>query len=124
MLDGYAPHATIPVSDMERAKAWYAEKLGMKPVDEDEGGAWYESGGARFALFPTPYAGTAQNTALEWSVDDVRAVVDWLKERGVVFEVFEMEGVEWDGEIATMGGQEGAWFKDSEGNTLAITKAR
>lgn len=124
MLDRYAPHTTIAVSDMERAKAWYAEKLDMKPVEEDEGGAWYECGGGKFALFPTPYAGTAQNTVMEWSVDDVRSVVDWLKGRGVTFDTFEMEGIEWDGDIATMGGTEGAWFKDSEGNTLAITKAR
>jgi catechol 2,3-dioxygenase-like lactoylglutathione lyase family enzyme len=122
MLDQYAPHTTLPVSDMERAKTWYAEKLGLKPVSEDPGGSWYESGGVSFALFPTSHAGTARNTAMEWSVDDVRKVVDHLKEQGVVFETFEMEGIEWDGEIASMGGYEGAWFKDSEGNTLAITK--
>ena len=124
MLDRFAPHPTIAVSDMERAKSWYAEKLDLKPVEEDEGGAWYEVGGGMFTLFPTPYAGTAQNTVMEWSVDDVRAVVDWLKGRGVTFETFEMEGVEWDGDIATLAGQEGAWFKDSEGNILAITKGR
>ena len=122
MLDRYTPHTTLAVSDMERAKAWYADKLGMKPTSEDPGGAWYESGGATFALFPTPYAGTAQNTVMEWSVDDVEREVAELKERGVTFDTFDMEGVEWEGDVATMGGYKGAWFKDSEGNILAVTE--
>jgi catechol 2,3-dioxygenase-like lactoylglutathione lyase family enzyme len=121
MLDRYAPHTTIAVSDLERAKAWYAEKLGLTPTTEDMGGAWYETGGGRFALFPTPYAGTAQNTVMEWTVDDAVAVVEYLKGRGVVFDTFEMEGVVWDGDVASMGGRKGAWFKDSEGNILALT---
>lgn len=124
MLDSVAPHATIAVSDMDRAKSWYTEKLDMKPVEEDEGGAWYECGGGRFALFPTPYAGTAQNTVMEWSVPDLDAVVAWLQDRGVTFETFEMEGIDWDGPIASMGDTRGAWFKDSEGNILAVTQAR
>jgi hypothetical protein len=81
----------------------------------------YETGGGRFALFPTPYAGTAQNTVMEWTVDDAVAVVEYLKGRGVVFDTFEMEGVVWDGDVASMGGRKGAWFKDSEGNILALT---
>ena len=75
-----------------------------------------------FALFPTPYAGTAKNTVMEWTVDDVGKVVEDLKGRGVTFDTFEMEGISWDGEIATMGDHKGAWFKDSEGNVLAITQ--
>jgi catechol 2,3-dioxygenase-like lactoylglutathione lyase family enzyme len=73
MLDRFPTHTTLPASDMERAKAWYREKLEMVPKSEDAGGAYYESGGRSFALFQTPYAGTAQNTAMEWSVDDVEA---------------------------------------------------
>jgi len=55
-------------------------------------------------------------------VDDVEKVVEDLKGRGVVFDTFEMEGITWEGEIASMGGHKGVWFKDSEGNTLAITQ--
>ena len=121
MLDQFQPHATIAVADLERAKAWYADKLGLKPSGEDMGGAWYECAGTTFALFPTPYAGTAKNTVMEWSVDDVDKVVEDLKGRGVSFDIFEMEGIEWHGEVATMGDHKGAWFKDSEGNILAIT---
>jgi catechol 2,3-dioxygenase-like lactoylglutathione lyase family enzyme len=121
MLDRFPPRTTLPVSDLERAKAWYKDKLGLVPTNEDPGGASYEVAGGRFALFPTPFAGTAKNTAMEWSVDDIDAVVADLKGRGVVFDHYDMPGVEWDGDIATMGGFRGAWFKDSEGNILSLT---
>ena len=122
LLDKFAPHATLAVSDLERAKAWYRDKLGFVPKQEDVGGAYYESGGTMFAIFPTPYAGTAKNTALEWSVDDISAVVADLKGRGVTFDRYDMPEVTWEGDIADMNGYKGAWFKDSEGNILAITQ--
>jgi catechol 2,3-dioxygenase-like lactoylglutathione lyase family enzyme len=121
MLDQFSPRTTLGVSDVERAKAWYAEKLGLTPTSEFLSGLTYECGGGSFALFPTPYAGTAKNTVMEWTVDDVERVATELRGRGVTFETFEMDGVEWSGDIATMGGHKGAWFKDSEGNILAIT---
>jgi catechol 2,3-dioxygenase-like lactoylglutathione lyase family enzyme len=121
MLDKFNSSATIAATDLERAKGWYADKLGMKPAREDEAGAYYETGSTEFLLFPTPFAGTAQNTVMGWTVDDVASEVSELKARGVSFETFEAEGVTWDGEIATMGETKGAWFKDSEGNTLAIS---
>jgi catechol 2,3-dioxygenase-like lactoylglutathione lyase family enzyme len=83
MLSDFAAHATVPVSGMERAKAWYRDNLGMTPKSEDLGGAWYESGGAGFALFPTPFAGTAQNTCIEWSVTDLSQEIEELKSRGL-----------------------------------------
>lgn len=123
MLGDHPAHATLPVSDMERAKTWYREKLGLTPKEEDPGGAYFETGGSTWALFPSPYAGTAKNTQIEWSVPDVRAEVAELKKRGVTFDKFDMEGVEWDGDIAKMGPFIGCWFKDSEGNTLAMTQS-
>jgi catechol 2,3-dioxygenase-like lactoylglutathione lyase family enzyme len=123
-LGDFPAHATLPVSDMERAKNWYREKLGLTPKEEDEGGAYYETGGSSFGLFTTPYAGTAKNTQMEWSVKDVGAIVAELKARGVTFEHFDMPGIEWDGDIAKMGPFLGCWFKDSEGNTLALTQPR
>jgi hypothetical protein len=93
----------------------------MKPSREDDAGAWYDSGSAQFLLFATSFAGTAQNTVMAWTVDDVGAEVAELKGRGVAFETFEMDGLSWDGDIATMGETRSAWFKDSEGNTLAIS---
>ena len=124
LLDRFPAHATIPVSDLERAKAWYRDKLGLVPKEEDPGGAYFETGGSTFALFPTPFAGTAKNTAMEWSVDDVSAAVSELKGRGVVFDHYDMPGVEWEGDVASMGPFKGAWFKDSEGNILALTQGQ
>ena len=121
MLDQFSPRTTLAVTDLERAKDWYADKLGLRPTSEFLSGLTYECGGGSFALFPTPYAGTAQNTVMEWAVDDIESEVAELKSRGVTFDTFEMEGVEWSSEIATMAGHKGAWFKDSEGNILAIT---
>jgi catechol 2,3-dioxygenase-like lactoylglutathione lyase family enzyme len=124
MLSDFAAHATVPVSNLERAKAWYRDKLGMTPKSEDPGGAWYESGGTGFALFPTPFAGTAQNTCLEWSVADISREIEELKTRGVDFDHYDMPGVEWEGDVAVMGGMKGGWFKDSEGNILSLTESR
>lgn len=122
MLDQFAPHATLACSDMERAKTWYADTLGLKPSAEEPGGLWYDCGGGTFALFPTPHAGTAQNTVMEWTVKDIEKEVADLRGRGVTFDTFKMDGIEWNGDIATMGEHKGAWFKDSEGNILAITQ--
>lgn len=121
MMGNYPVVATLPCADLERAKAWYREKLGMEPEHEDAGGAYYDCAeGTRFALFPTPNAGTAQNTQMEWRVPDLPAVVDELRGRGVSFERYDIPGIEWDGDIATFAGYRGCWFKDSEGNTLGI----
>ena len=92
MLDRLAPQATLAVADMERAKSWYADKLDLKPAREDPQGTWYEFGGGGFFLFPSPYAGTAKNTVMGWTVEDVGQVVAELKGRGVNFDTFEMEG--------------------------------
>ncbi|MGH2711501.1 MAG: VOC family protein [Actinomycetota bacterium] len=123
IIESCEAHATLPVADMERAKTWYREKLGLTPKEEDVGGAYYETGGTKWGLFPTPYAGTAKNTQIEFRCPDAKALVEELKAKGVTFEKFEMDGIEWDGDVATMGGFRGAWFKDSEGNTIGIGEA-
>jgi len=122
MLGRFAPHATLAVSDMERAKDWYREKLGFEPSSEDEGGTWYESGGATFALIHSSEAGTAKNTVMEWTVEGIEEIAAELKDRGVELDQFEMPGVEWDDGIASMGPFKGCWFRDSEGNVLALTE--
>jgi hypothetical protein len=93
----------------------------VKPTSEGEGGLWYGNGGTTFSLFTTPFAGTAKNTEMEWTVDDVPEGVEELKSRGVSFDTFEMEGMEFEGERCHDGEHEAAWFEDSEGKVLAIT---
>src|SRR5438552_665793 len=92
MLDRYNLAATLPASDIDRARQWYEDKLGLKPFEESPAGLRYRSGSSEFFLYPTQYAGTAQNTAAGWDVDDLEAVVAALRERGVVFEEYDFPG--------------------------------
>jgi catechol 2,3-dioxygenase-like lactoylglutathione lyase family enzyme len=114
---------TLPASDLERAKAWYASVLQLEPVDTTEdGSAWYETGGTRFLLYYSRFAGTNQATAAAVGVDDVEATVAALKSRGAVFEDYDF-GEEFrtvDGILTSPDGRKMAWLKDSEGNILGI----
>jgi hypothetical protein len=80
-------------------------------------------GGTGFLLYPTPNAGQAPNTLMTFSSTDVRGDVAQLRDRGVVFEDYDLPGLKTENGIATLGGRAGAWFKDSEGNILAIGDA-
>ncbi len=114
---------TLPASDIARAKAWYQEKLDLKPVEESEDGAWYESGGTRFLLYPSQFAGTNQATAAGFEVDDFDAAASMLRSRGVTFEEYDF-GEDFrtvDGVFTTSDGSKACWFKDSEGNILSLT---
>jgi catechol 2,3-dioxygenase-like lactoylglutathione lyase family enzyme len=120
-MSRYAMVATLPASDIERARRWYEEMLGLTPVSEYEQGLRYEAGGVRFELYPSSFAGTAQNTAAGFQVDDVERVVDDLTAKGVVFEQYDFPGLKTNEKgIATFGTETAAWFKDSEGNILSL----
>ncbi len=122
MLGDAPVHATLPVVDTERAKGFYIDKLGLKLKKEDEGGVWLEAGeGSGLFLFkraPTK----ADNTAAEFTVSNLESVVAGLKSKGVTFDHYDMPGVTWDGDIATMGPYKAVWFKDSEGNILSVSQ--
>lgn len=124
MLERHSIVPTIPVADLERAKRFFAEKLGLTPDAEDAGAAHYTSGTGTFDLYPTQYAGTAEHTLLAWEVDDIDTVVKELRERGVVFEDYDFPGMDHATGIATIEADRVAWFKDSEGNILAIAQPR
>lgn len=115
---------TLPASDLERAKAWYSQVLGLEPVEaQPTGELWYELGGSRFLLYASQFAGTNQATAAGLQVDDFDATVAQLKERGAVLEDYDF-GEDFrttDGIITRPDGNRSAWMKDSEGNLLAIT---
>lgn len=114
--------ATLPASDLERAKAWYADKLGVKPSKEDFNGAWYDVGDTAFLLYESAFAGTNQATAAAFVVEDIDEAVSTLRGRGVTFETFDLgEEFTWDNEILTgPDGTQAAWFKDTEGNILSV----
>jgi catechol 2,3-dioxygenase-like lactoylglutathione lyase family enzyme len=114
---------TLPVSDMNRAKRFYEEKLGLAPLKETEAWVTYRCGSTYFELYPTPNAGTAQHTVGSWVVSDVEAVVEELRSRGVEFEEYDFPELKTVNGIANLSDVErAAWFKDSEGNTLAVSQ--
>jgi predicted enzyme related to lactoylglutathione lyase len=123
MLDQAQVTANIPAADLDRARRFYSEKLGLTPAGEYPGLLMYRTaGGTSFSIYQTEYAGQAEHTIAQWHVDDVNAQVRALQASGVSFEVYDnMPGVQWQGVVAfipDMGSA--AWFKDSEGNTLCI----
>ncbi len=122
MFDSVQFRVTLPAADMGRAKAWYEEKLGLRPVEEDEfDGAWYETGETPFLLYPSEFAGTNQATAASFSFEDFDTAVASLRSRGVVFDEFDYEDFKTvDGVLTLPDGRKGAWFRDSEGNILNI----
>jgi catechol 2,3-dioxygenase-like lactoylglutathione lyase family enzyme len=79
MLDGFDFVATLPAADIDRAKAWYREKLGLEPLEEHEGAVMYRAGPSTFQLYPTQQAGTAHNTLGAWYAHDIDAVVTQLR---------------------------------------------
>lgn len=120
MLSDSKVFATIAVHDIENAKKFYGETLGLEQVDENPGGVTFESGGGRLFIYQAPTAGTNQATSASWHVEDIDAVVGELKEKGVQFEQYDMPGGTRDGDIHTMGNMKAAWFKDPDGNILNV----
>jgi len=113
----------IPVTNVARARKFYEEKLGLTPKEEYAGGVIYECGdGSWVFMYSSAGAGTSKASTAHWAVDDVAAEVRELKARGVVFEEYNMPGIKMENDIASAGGAKTAWFKDSEGNILAISQ--
>ena len=122
MLRNAPIRAYIPVSEVSRARTYYEEKVGLKPREEYAGGVIYDCGGAEVFMYPTPNAGTSKASQAYWEVDDVEAEVAELKARGVKFEEYDMPGMKMKDNIVTAGGAKTAWFKDTEGNILAVSQ--
>ncbi|MEW5986451.1 MAG: VOC family protein [Chloroflexota bacterium] len=122
MLATLPVQPTIPAGDLQRAREFYAEKLGLTPAHETPGGLMYQCGQGWFLLYPSTGAGTAQHTLMGWVVDDIEAEVAELMGRGVVFQEYDLPNIKTVNGIATVGPNRAAWFKDSEGNTLGLAQ--
>jgi predicted enzyme related to lactoylglutathione lyase len=122
MLNDSKVTANVPAADLDRARRFYADKLGLTPVQEDDEGLVYTTtGGTSFFLYKTEFAGQAGHTIAQWHVADIDGEVTELKDKGVTFEHYDMPGVDWDGDIAKIPGMgRAAWFTDSEGNIMCI----
>jgi predicted enzyme related to lactoylglutathione lyase len=124
MLQKSPIHAYIPARDLARARRFYEHTLGFTATQEISGGVVYECGGGSAAfLYPTPNAGTSQASQAFWAVDDVEREVAELRARGVVFEDDDMPGDKSANGVVTAGGAKAAWFKDSEGNIMAVIQS-
>ncbi|HEX2026922.1 MAG TPA: VOC family protein [Nitriliruptorales bacterium] len=123
MLADNAPIPVLAASDLKRARKFYEDTLGLTVHRETAEGIMFLSGNGMLVVYPTEFAGTAKNTACMWPVADIRSEVDELRRAGVTFEHYDLAGTTWDGDIAIdQEGQRGAWFRDTEGNILAMTE--
>jgi catechol 2,3-dioxygenase-like lactoylglutathione lyase family enzyme len=137
MTPDHTPLATahvvtkLPASDLDRARRFYRDALGLEPIEEREGGLRYVCGATEFHLYASAGTASGASTQAGFEVDDIEAAVAALRERGVTFERVEIPGVETRGELVVVpsnypskgSGELGAFFYDSEGNLLAIGQA-
>jgi catechol 2,3-dioxygenase-like lactoylglutathione lyase family enzyme len=120
MLQDAPMYSYIPAKDVARARKFYEEKLGFRPKEVTADGVVYEfRQGTSCFLYPTPNAGTSQASQAFWEVEDIEKEVAELAARGVKFEKYDMPDTDEKG-IATGGGAKAAWFKDTEGNIMAV----
>jgi catechol 2,3-dioxygenase-like lactoylglutathione lyase family enzyme len=115
--------AMLPAQDLERAKAFYRDKLGLEPTQERDpmGGLFYElSGGTGFAVFLSSGKASGTHTQMALEVQDMDAAVKDLRARGLKFEEYDSPELKTVDGIAEIAGTKAAWFKDSEGNLIAL----
>lgn len=114
----------IPATDIQRAREFYEQKIGLVPKQEIAGGVVYECGDRSWIfLYRSAGAGTSQASQAFWQVRDIEAEVRELRDRGVTFEDYDVPGMKTVDGIATAGGTKAAWFKDSEGNIMALIQS-
>lgn len=116
--------AVLPAKDINRARDFYRDKLGLEPAETvDEYNLVYRGGhGTGFLVYQTENAGTAQNTQMGWTTDNLEREMEELRGRGVVFEEYDQPGLKTENGVATSESEKAAWFLDSEGNILNISQ--
>ena len=114
--------AALPAQDLERAKAFYRDKLGLTPSQDDPSGVMYAmAAGTGFGVFPSSGKPSGTHTQMGIEVEDVEGAVKDLQAKGVKFEEYDTPGLKTVNGIANIGGSKLAWFKDSEGNLIVIS---
>ena len=121
MLGNSGAIATIAVKDIERARKFYENTLGLKPLESTQKEVVnYKTGKSKILVYRSQFAGSNKATAATWELDDVESVVNDLKSRGVKFEHYDFPGTTLKGDVHVAGGFKAAWFKDPDGNILAL----
>lgn len=124
MLQKFPMYAYIPANDVVRARKFYEDKLGFEAGEELENGVVYHFSDHTgcFLYDAKPSAGTSTASQAFWTVDDLEKEMAELRAKGVKFEEYDEPGVKTVNGIATGGGAKAAWFKDSEGNIMAVVQ--
>lgn len=122
MLDLRRAYATVPAADLDRARAFYSETIGLEPAAFLEAGTFYHVGDSWFALYPSTFAGSASHTVIGFDVENLDEQVAILRQRGVVFEEYDFPGLTTDQGIADLGDYRAAWFHDSEDNIVMLAE--
>jgi catechol 2,3-dioxygenase-like lactoylglutathione lyase family enzyme len=129
-LSGAHAVTKLPAQDLERARAFYRDKLGLEPVEERQGGLRYLCGSTEFHLFSSSGAPSGASTQMAFEVEDLEASLADLRARGVTFERFEMPGFGHRGDVIAAPdnypskgtGELGTFFYDSEGNLIGLAQ--
>lgn len=123
MLSTSTAHTTLPVADLDRARPFYEEVLGLTPEFVTPGGAMYVTrSGSRLLIFPSPGRPSGAHTQIGFTVADIDAEVAELRSRGVVFETYDFAGFDTTTSTATTDAIRVAWFKDPDGNLLSVVQ--
>ncbi len=120
MLSSYTPVATLPTSDLTKARSFYEDTLGLAVKNDLTGAVTYTCGSGNLFVYESAYAGTNKATSVTFDVPaaEFDAEVAELRDKGIEFATFETEGVEWNDGVASMGGMRAVWFTDPDGNIL------
>ena len=121
MLANVSVTTMLPVIDMQRARSFYEDRLGLVPGGfKPDGKFCYSVGGSTLALFPKPDGTKAEHTAISFKVADIAASIAELKRAGVVFEDYDFPDFKTVDHGCVLGAEKAAWFKDTEGNFLCL----
>jgi catechol 2,3-dioxygenase-like lactoylglutathione lyase family enzyme len=121
MLGDNGAIVTIAVKDIQRARKFYENTLGLKPLDSQQPDVVnYKTGKNKILVYKSQFAGTNKATAATWELPDVESVVTTLKSKGVAFEHYDLPGMKMKGDVHVANGFKAAWFKDPDGNILAL----
>ena len=121
MLNSNQVTTMLPVKDMARARRFYEESLGLKPLGLKADGKFiYRCGGTELALFPRPDGTKAEHTAISFKVADIGKEIRELEARGVKFADYDLPGFKTVDHVCVLGSEKAAWFQDPEGNILCL----
>ncbi|MGR0220259.1 VOC family protein [Agromyces sp. ZXT2-6] len=122
MFENSIAMATLPASDLERAKRFWHDVFGVDPIRSDMGGETYLIGGVGVLVYESQFAGTNKATAFSIMTDDLDRDMAALREKGIAFHDYDFPGLKTENGVVEMDGERGAWFDDSEGNIIALAE--